>query len=436
KNSNVTDESQPKPEITVWTKDRHDMEFWTKKIEEFNESNEYNIMVRYQVFSENYTQAVSNALNTSNAPDLIAYTNQVFIQGMDSYADIMPYMDEDFKETFSQAMIDNVNVIDGRCYYIPTAATTCRLFYNKTIFEKAGIEKAPETMEELIEDAMLITDKLSNQGIYGFGINFKNAESALNRSLMKQGNSQLGLKGGFDFSTGQFDFVSYESLIEKWRILLSSECAYPECDALDIDPLRKLFAAGKVGMYMSYSHSEFGAYLNQYPMKDEWACVGIPTEYGMTKGAQNYTLNNGYLFNSSSTNLEEAWIVYRNIFANVNNLKEYYRQGLGVSIIEEVVSDTEYNDMLAEHGYYSVSDKEKMWPSTPLENGANDFSVDGLSQYETLKQLILGTQQIHDALCDLTERYNRAYNNALNRQNAERIFIEDFNPYNPGEANE
>lgn len=432
KDNAIESEKPSKTEITVWTKDRHDMEFWVKKIEKFNETNTDNIYVKYQVFSENYTQAVLNAMNTSRSPDLIAYTNQIFATKVNLYADITPYMDDDFKKTFSNVMINNVNVIDGRCYYIPTAATTCRLFYNKTIFEKVGIKEAPDTMEELIEDARLITSELSEQGVYGFAINFKNAKSALNRSLMKQGNSQLGLKGGFDFSTGRFDFVRYESLVEKWRSLLESDCAYPGCDSLDIDPLRKLFAMGKIGMYMSYSHSELGAYLNQYPMDDEWGCVSIPTENGITNGAQNYSLNNGYLFNANSNDLDKAWIVYRDIFANIDNLKEYYKLGLGVSVIPEVTSDVEINKMLSEHGNYTVSDNERLWPSTPLENIGHNFNVTGQNQYETIKRLILGTEDIHEVLVDLTDRYNRGYNNVLNKKNMDRLCIDNFDPYNPG----
>jgi len=423
--------SEKKIEITVWTKDRHDMEFWMEKIEDYNNRNTDGILVRYQVFVDNYEQAVRNVMNTQNEPDLLSYTQQVFIPMKNCYADIMPFMDDEFKQTFAEAIIENYNVKDGKCFYVPTAATSCRLFYNKTIFQKAGITEIPETMEEVIEAAKIITDKLSSEGIYGFAINLKSAESALNRSLLKQGNIQLGLKAGYDFKKGEYDFLQYESLIEKWRILLSKECAYPDCGNLMIDPLRKLFAEGKIGMYISYSHSELGAYMNQYTMENEWGCTQLPTEFGRVVGAQNYNLNNGYLFNKNSAHLEEAWKVYCAIFANTEYLKEYYKEGLGISIISKFAEQAQENEILRNNSQLYIGNNEKIWPLTPLELQENRIDMDGLNQYEVFKNLILGEEDIRTELVELSMRYNRAYQEAVKEGRANKVCIENFDPMNP-----
>ncbi len=47
---------------------------------------------------------------------------------------------------------------DGKFYGLPTDVQTIVLFYNTEIFAELGIEKVPETWEELIETALLITD--------------------------------------------------------------------------------------------------------------------------------------------------------------------------------------------------------------------------------------------------------------------------------------
>ena len=321
--------------ITVWTKDRHDAEFQLKKIQEYNLTNSDNIEIRYSIFSDNYLQAIELAIQNGTAPDIMVVTSQVFNNYVFSgqFADLTPYMDEEFKETFSSNMIDGINVIDGKCYYIPTAATISRLFYNKEIFDRVGISEPPKTLQEMVEIAKKITSELSKEGIYEFAANMKYPNSALNRSFMQMGQRGLGIRSGFDFSRGVYDFLGYEPMIEQWRELLSPECAYPDTASLDIDPLRKLFAAGKIGMYMSYTHSEQGVYETQFPMEQEWGCAEIPVMDGNVVGAQNYSLNNGYLFNSDSKNIEAAWKAYTSVFANIDNLAEYNEQGLGVSTV-------------------------------------------------------------------------------------------------------
>ena len=419
--------------ITIWTKDRHDAEFQKKKIEEYNITNTDNIRIKYEIYADNYAQAVDRAFQTGNVPDIFVSSTQIFTKYVNQgkYADLISFMDDAFQETFSAAMIDGINVLDGKCYYVPTAATVSRLFYNKSIFARCGIENPPVTLQEMVKDATIITEQLSGEGIYGFAANMKNANSGLNRNLLKQANAELGNKTGFDFNKGEYDFSGYKSLIEVWRTLMSSQCGYPESQFLDIDPLRKLFSEGKIGMYISYSHAELGAYEQQYDMQDEWGCVEIPVTDGIMRGAQNYNSNNGYLFYSGSPHLEEAWKAYRAVFANVDNLTEYYEQGLGVSIIPKVIENANVNQFYKENPALSIGKNDKMWPPVPTEVNPEGVIVDGMDLYDTLKELIFSSDDIDTVLKDLTQRYNIAYYKGVKEGTGILIKIDHFNPMNP-----
>lgn len=211
---------ETKTVVTIWTKDRHDAKFQEAKIAAYNQTNTDNIKVVYKIYSDNYYQAVNTAFQSNNAPDMMAYTSQLFSTffSKNYYADITPYMDEPFRQTFESVMIDGINVLGGRCYFLPTEATSVRLYYNKDIFERVGIEKLPATMEELIADAKLITEQLSGEGIYGFAANMKTPKSAIDRSILTQGNREAGLKAGYDFARGCYDFMPYAALLEGWRV--------------------------------------------------------------------------------------------------------------------------------------------------------------------------------------------------------------------------
>lgn len=430
-------ETEPQPEettvITIWTKDRHDAKFQQEKIAQYNRSNTDHIKVEYKIFSDNYYQALNTAFQSNNAPDMMAYTEQVFgsFFSRNYFADLMPYMDEEYRQAFDSILFEGINLIGGKCYFLPTGATTARLYYNKEIFSRAGIARPPETMEEMIADARLITKTLSGEGVYGFGINMNTPKSAIDRTLMKQGNKELGLESGYDFGKGCYDFEPYAELVAGWRELLAEDCAYPRCRDLDIDPLRQMFAEGQIGMYISYIHAEAGIYENQFPMNSEWGCVPVPTLDGKIKGSQNYTLENGYLFNARSEHLEEAWRVYRAIFTDMEYLKEYDMSGLGCSIVPTVQKMAASDGYVPRERCMMLLEDDKMWPRTPHEVRADAVRVRGLDMYDTIKNLVFGEGDIGAELTDLTGRYNEAYRKGIANNIGSEVRIEDFDPMDP-----
>lgn len=301
---------EEKTVINIWSKDRHDADYVQKKVDEYNENNTDNIEVNYQLYTDNYTQAVDMAVQSGEMPDILVFQDEMFDKyiGEDQWADLYEFMDDDMKEMFKDVIHEGYNEFDGKLYFIPTTGTTCRLFYNKEIFDRVGIENPPETLEEMVEDAKLITSELAGEGIYGFAENMKSASSGLNRSMIVGLQSETGAPMGYDFEKGEYDFTTWADELKLWTELLSDECAFPGCESLDIDPLRTQFAAGKIGMYMSYSHAEPGVYANQFPMdSDKWDCAPIPTVGGKKLGKQYFSGTSGYLLNAKSENLEKAY---------------------------------------------------------------------------------------------------------------------------------
>lgn len=432
------DDRDPAPiVVTVWSKDRHDSVYQQARVQAYNETNPDHIRVEYKIFSDNYLQALDTAFQSGRAPDLMAYTDAVFYRfsAENRFADLAPYMDEDFHALFDDVLLDGVNVLDGACYFVPTCATTPRLFYNQTLLDRAGIAAPPTTMEELIEDCRLLTAKLGGEGIYGFAANFYSAASALDRSLLAQANRQLGLKAGYDFQSGRYDFAPYADLLAQWRELLAPDCAYPRCADLDIDPLRQLFADGKIGMYISYIHSEAGVYRDQFPMQDAWGCVPLPISE-QAVGAQNYSLNGGYLLNKDSGDPDAAWKVYRALFAEQDALTDYYEAGYGVSIVPAVLAQAAADGYQPAQEALLLGETDRLWPLAPHEENPAALALDGVDFYAVFKELIFGSTPIAPALEALTERYNAAYQTGISSGVGRAICYPDFDPMNPRGASE
>ena len=250
---------------------------YRRRLMSTTKNNTDNIEVNYQLYTDNYTQAVDMAVQSGEMPDILVFQDEMFDKyiGEDQWADLYEFMDDDMKEMFKDVIHEGYNEFDGKLYFIPTTGTTCRLFYNKEIFDRVGIENPPETLEEMVEDAKLITSELAGEGIYGFAENMKSASSGLNRSMIVGLQSETGAPMGYDFEKGEYDFTTWADELKLWTELLSDECAFPGCESLDIDPLRTQFAAGKIGMYMSYSHAEPGVLRKSVP--DGFRQMGLCT---------------------------------------------------------------------------------------------------------------------------------------------------------------
>lgn len=420
--------------IKVWSKDRHDATYVQKKIDEYNASNTDNIQVDYQLYTDNYVQAVDMAVQSGELPDILVEQDQMFDKYVNEgqWANIYDYMDDDMKEYFKDVIYPGYNELDGKLYFISTCGTTCRLFYNKEIFERVGLTEPPKTLEEVVEYAKKITSELSGEGIYGFAENMKSASSGLQRSMCIGLERETGLVRGYDFAKGEYDFSPWADSLKLWTELLSDECAFPGCESLDIDPLRTQFAAGKIGMYMSYSHAEPGVYQNQFPMdSSKWDCAPIPTVGGKAAGKQYFTGTCGYVLNAKSPNVEKAFQVYRDIFADEDYLIGYYEGGFGVSILPAVIEKAKPSEDFQNKEWLLINDIDALLPKPPHNAFASGMVVEGEDMYKTCESIYYGGAEIESALKDLTERYNKAYEAAIQNGSGHEVKIEGYDPMNP-----
>lgn len=426
---------EEKTVINIWSKDRHDADYVQKKVDEYNENNTDNIEVNYQLYTDNYTQAVDMAVQSGEMPDILVFQDQMFDKyiGEDQWADLYEFMDDDMKEMFEDVIHEGYNEFDGKLYFIPTTGTTCRLFYNKEIFDRVGIENPPKTLEEMVEDAKLITAELAGEGIYGFAENMKSASSGLNRSMIVGLQRETGAPMGYDFEKGEYDFTTWADELKLWTELLSDECAFPGCESLDIDPLRTQFAAGKIGMYMSYSHAEPGVYANQFPMdSDKWDCAPIPTAGGKELGKQYFSGTSSYLLNAKSENLEKAYKVYHDIFTTEDYLVGYYEGGYGVSIIPAILEKAEPSDDFKNKEWLKINpETDALLPKPPHGAFTSGMIVEGEDMFKTCESIYYGGADIESTLQDLTDRYNKAYQEAIENGTGYEIKIENYDPMNP-----
>ena len=141
-------------------------EIFSRMVEDFNSSQD-EVHVTFNATGTNHLEELMTRLATDDVPDL---TSQ--LQGFElaSYVDagyIKDIKDEPYMQYIRESELDTVT-IDGGVYGIPMDTQAWGVFYNKELFEQAGIEDVPKTVAEL-EDCV---EKLNAAGITPFAAGY------------------------------------------------------------------------------------------------------------------------------------------------------------------------------------------------------------------------------------------------------------------------
>ncbi|MGJ8609997.1 MAG: extracellular solute-binding protein, partial [Octadecabacter sp.] len=119
-----------------------------------------------------YRTKVAAAIPAGEGPDVV----QLFYGWLNDYvqADLIQPLPTD---TFPTDQIDadffpmvQAMKLDGSYWALPTAVRSLALFYNERLFEEAGIESPPETLEELMEVAAALTKRDGAGNITSVGL--------------------------------------------------------------------------------------------------------------------------------------------------------------------------------------------------------------------------------------------------------------------------
>ncbi len=399
----------------------------TPLIEEFNATNDKNIYIDFQVYADNYSQMLDLAFSTNTAPDVyqLAGTDpiEVVVKEKGQLLDLAPYMDDEYRARFGEgAFVEGINALGDGIYSLPYTASAARLFYNQDIFDRVGIDGPPQTLDELVADAKLVTEQLGSEGIYGIAGNFKSAASSVARSIDMIVMRSGGTRGGFDYKTGTYDFSSYKPVLEAFKEMFATGVSFPGSESLDIDPLRTQFAAGNIAMYISISHAEPGVYASQFPTDANWNCAQLPTVNGKVEGKQQLWFGGSNLgINPATEHPDEAWEVMK--FLHSDEVMGPYRTaGLGTVMIPSAVESAEAPESIEKMPNLAINADDQNWP--PLPAGV---VVEGKDYYTTCVECIFGVTDIDSAIEDLNTRYNAAYDKLVDG-GAERIVYPNFDP--------
>jgi raffinose/stachyose/melibiose transport system substrate-binding protein len=148
---------------TSWVGVSSSTEWFNDRLSAFNEqySDKYKVVVEEIAGDQAYVDKLKVLYSSKSLPDVISTGGYNLIDSMkDQLVDLTPFVDDQWKNSTSEVCWD-VNSRDGHIYGIPYSRQVIGYFYNKELFEKAGIKEPAKTWDEFFGQC----DKLLAAGI-------------------------------------------------------------------------------------------------------------------------------------------------------------------------------------------------------------------------------------------------------------------------------
>ena len=256
-------------------------------VDKFNETNKWNITVEMDMSSEfrdKITTAMAPALILGNAADKYTYDGK--LRKLDEIWDNTDIKKEDFVSSY----LDSLSTDDG-LYGVPFQISSYVMYWNKDLFEKAGLdpETPPATYDEWTEMAQKLTDPDSH--VYGSGLSYTNVGAAACIMQMFGGLEVTEQDGkwhaNFENNQGYIDFVS-------WFKTQFDNGSNPTESDLDT-----MFVSNQLGLYITGAW--LMADLNTYGIN-----YGVTTLIETPEGGKQAPSNTQCFMVTSSASDEEA----------------------------------------------------------------------------------------------------------------------------------
>lgn len=228
----------------------------TRVIKQFNDSQQ-DVEVR-GIFTGNYdtTKIKAESAQKAGQPPALVIMSANFTTDLALKDEILP-MDELFKygdqkagdflqKEFWPAMHKNAQVM-GTTYAIPFHNSTPILYYNKTMFDRAGIKQPPQTWAELLADAKKLTDESTGQ----WGIMLPSTNDDYGGWIF---SALVRANGGKYFNEDYPGEVYYNSptaigALRFWQDLIYKDKVMPS-GVLNSKQISAAFFSGKLGVAM------------------------------------------------------------------------------------------------------------------------------------------------------------------------------------------
>lgn len=387
--------------------------------DEYNAS-QNEIKIEYEGYGDNYTEVIKLALNSGEVPDSFSLAGLGSVQPYAAAGYLYPLDDlitDEYRSQFNPSAFTQ-HVYEGKVYSIPDMARYIRVYYNRKLYEAAGLDPAtpPASLEEMAEFAQKITDAGKGE-FYGFGLPIKSG------STWERNVDNIAILSGltgpwaFDYTTGRFDFAKQLPILQYFHDLFKSGVIMPGSESMDIEMVRANFATDKIGMYLD-GNWMINGYNNELEAAKEldYDTALVPIFAGSKRAKDYLTMDSGYVITAKSAHKEETYKAMQYVIENLYEAttRKYPDRPLpSLSLMPEV--DARINNqpnvknMRGMGGILLENDRLSSFPVVPSQV----ITLEGDNRETVYPLLVIEGGDIGGELNKLSETYNKALDQAI-----------------------
>mgnify|MGYP005761226595 CR=1 FL=1 len=278
-----------------------------KLIDEFNETNDMNIEVVFDLVpSEGYGDRLTTSFSSGDGYDIFTSGEGDFFKWVDRGVamsmDEVIAADEDFTQTLPDSLM-NMGKINGQQYYMVIDDNPINLYYNKDMFDAAGLEYPTSdwTWDDLFAAAEQLTIKNDDGTYEQYGFNAQNWSYAVLSYIESLGLSLMNEDG--TECDGYLNSPEVAEALDTYFAMAEEPNKVSPASA-DLDTFGSataMMSAGKLAMFVS------GGW-------DKKTLDDAGTNYGMALVPGNHTsylCASGYAIGATCEHPEAAWEVIK-----------------------------------------------------------------------------------------------------------------------------
>jgi len=379
-----------------------DINFYSDLIKSYQEENKH-ITINYQKkpFAD-YEKELINAMAAGQGPDIFSIHN-TWLPDYKDKLEPMPQTKEFItSKVFQDTWVDVAYqdfVDEGEIYAIPFYVDSLALYYNKDLFNSAGIPQPPVIWSEVLDDAELLTKRDQWGNIENSGIAMGTAEN-INRSTDIL--ALLMLQTGVEMTDANHTHAILDQGVEALRFYtdFSNPVKRIYCWNRQMPYSIDAFYQGKTAMMINYSYHidtirTKAPYLN-------FAVVSAPQIEGRSFDV-NYANYWGQAVSKNSKHSEEAWKFILYLSQRENN-REYLEKSKRPTSRRDLVKWQRENSDLAIFANQSLT--AQSWYQIDSQAIEKIFA-------DMIKSIVLNAVDIEQGLDKATDQINILMKNNL-----------------------
>lgn len=338
-----------------------------------------------------YWTMLEAAATGGSLPDIFwMHSNEIYKYGSnDMLLNLDEYIGRDSIDLtkFPQGLVDIYNVNESQ-YAIPKDFDTIGLWYNKTMFDEAGLDYPDETWtwETLREAAEILTDE--EKGQYGMSAQLSNQEGYYNFVYQNGGTILTDeRRSGYDLPETIEALEYYFSFVHDD---LSPE-SYTDTDS-------RAFLENGIAAMATFGSWQLPAFLDNEYLVENFDVAPLPSKEGNSTTIYNGL---GNAIDANTENPEEAWL-FLSYLSSEPVQRKASELGIAISAYEGTAeawidSNTEFNLKV----YVDMVESGQIRPYT------NETTVWEEKAYELLNAAYRGEQSVEEGAKATAEMMNQ-----------------------------